>query len=43
MVEVFLRWSPMLELAIPSLDTFPMLLSELSCGNKPATALYPVL
>ena len=29
MVEVFWRWSPMLELASPSSDTFPLLFSKL--------------
>ena len=43
MVEVFWRWSPMLELAFPSSDTFPLLLSKLGYSNRPATAFYPIL
>ena len=43
MVEVFWRWSPMLELAVPSSDTFPLLISELGCSNRPAAVLYPIL
>ena len=33
----------MLELAFPSSDTFPLLISELGCSNRPAAALYPSL
>ena len=43
MVEVFWRWSPILELASPSSDTFPLLLSKVSYSNRPAVAFYPAL
>ena len=33
----------MLELAYPSLDTFPMLFLKLGCSNRPVAALYPTL
>ena len=41
--KFFWLWSLMLELAFPSSDTFPLLLSELVCSNRPAAALYPAL
>ena len=43
MVEVFWQWSPMLELASLSSDTFPLLLSELSYSNRPIVVLYSAL
>ena len=32
-------WLPMLGLVSPSLDTFPLLLSELGCNNRLGAAL----